>query len=169
MFNPREKTDFRYPVSVPFQKGSNRAHKPRTTQDKNSRATNKFPPAPTAGQADDPRRRKPRFLGSESGIEEHIYTLGNNQSEKFISTTNAISNHVGKTYKNGGDVKKSVDQLRIITIPPPADLPEATQEVPADPGDSAVNPPISPTPLIPATQGPTKTEERIWQNRLTNT
>ena len=151
MFTPYEKTDFRYPVSVPFPKVSNRVPKPRTTQGSYPRATNKFPPASIAGQAHDPRRRKPRFLGSESGIEEYTYTLGNNQSEKFISTRKAISNHVGRTYKNGGDVKRSVDQLRIITILPPADLPEATQGVPADSGAPTANPPIPPTPLISAT------------------
>ena len=95
MFTPREKTDFKYPVSVPFPKGSNRAPKPRTSQGKNTRSPNKFPTASIAGQAQDPRRRKSRFLGSESGIEEYTYTLGNNQSEKFITTIKAISNHVG--------------------------------------------------------------------------
>ena len=110
MFTPREKTDYRYPVSAPFPKASNRVHKPRTSPRKNPRSPNKSPPtAPTAGQAHDSRRRKPRFLGFESGIEEHTYIIGNNQSERFILTTKAISNHVRRTYKNGGDVKRSVD------------------------------------------------------------
>ena len=63
-------------------------------------------------------------------------------------------------------MKRSVDQLRIITIPPPADLPEPTQEIPADPGDPCVDPSIPPTPLIPTTQRLTKTEERIWQKEV---
>ena len=95
MSTPREKTGFRYPVSVPFPKGNKKNPKPRTSQGRNPRQVNKPSPAPTAGQAQDPRRRKSRFLGLETGLEEYTYTLGNNQSEKFITTTKVISNHVG--------------------------------------------------------------------------
>ena len=56
-------------------------------------------------------KRNSRFLGLEDGLESHTYTLGYQQTENFMNTTKAVSNHVVKTYKNKGDVKRSIDQL----------------------------------------------------------
>ena len=81
-------------------------------------------------------------------------------------TTEALSNHVGRTFKNGGDAKRSVDRLRMVTIPQPLDLPQATPEIPATPGDPDAVPPVPETPLILAVPGPTPIEERIWVKEI---
>ena len=162
MFTPREKTDYRCPVFAPFPKSKNRPPKPKPVPQKSPRSTKISLRVPLTVPTQDSRRRKQRFLGPESEIEEHTYTLGNNQRERFVATTKAISNHVGRTYKNGGDVKRSIDQLRGTIIPPPADLLEAIEELPADPGGLSRRTTYTTTPLIPATQGPSKTQERIW-------
>ena len=37
------------------------------------------------------------------------YKLGYAQSDIYVQTTKALSLYVGNTYKNGGDVKRSID------------------------------------------------------------
>ena len=66
--------------------------------------------------------RTPKFEGSEANLKGMVYTLGFAQGEMFTKTTRDISLYVGKTYKNGGDIKKTIDKLELIDIPPPADL-----------------------------------------------
>ena len=51
----------------------------------------------------------------------HIYdTLDARQSDQFIKTTRNISEHVGRTYKYGGDIHLVVENLSLPTIAQPA-------------------------------------------------
>ena len=163
MFTLRKKTDYRYPVSIPYPKGGPR---PKTKQAQTRRnKPNKPPPRPDGSHRQEVQRRS-RFQGHEEGLEGHTYTLGPQQSERFMVTTKALSNYVGRTFKNGGDVKRSVDQLRVIDLLPPEDLQQGTPEIPEVPGDPDTTPPIPPTPAVPAVPGPTPTEERIWMKEI---
>ena len=65
-----------------------------------------------------------------------------------MTSTKALSNYVGRTFKNRGDVKRSVDQLRVIDLPQPLDLQQGTPEIPATPGDPDATPPVPPTPVL---------------------
>ena len=116
--------------------------------------------------------RKNKFEGSEPELKGNVFRLGYNQADIFAETKKEIGLFTGKTYKNGGDVKRSVDQLEAITIPIPVDLPVETPavlevlEVLADPAAAppiAYVAPVSPAAAIPA---PTPTQERIWQREV---
>ena len=39
---------------------------------------------------------------------------------------------MGKTFKNGGDMKRTLDKLTIVNIPPPTDLSMASAAVATD-------------------------------------
>ena len=131
MFTPREKTDYRYPVSVPFPKGGSR---PKPKQAPPRRQKSNKPPQRSDGNPRQDVQRRTRCQGHKEGLEGHTYTLGPQQSERFMTTTKALSNYVGWTFKNGGDVKRSVDQLRVVDLPQPLDLQQGTPEIPATPG-----------------------------------
>ena len=143
-----------YPLSVPVPKAGARA--PGFNQGKVSRFQ----------KANHQSRQRDKFTGLEEVLEDHTYTLGYLRAEYFATTRKAISSYVRKTYKNGGNVKRSIDPLYVIDIPQPSNLKTATPKAPADPGDPTVTPPISPTPSILVTPGPTQTEERIWQKEV---
>ena len=68
----------------------------------NSQKPHKLPPR-LDGRVNQDTQRKTRFQGHEEGLEGHTYTVGSQQSERFMLTTKALSNHVGRTLKNGGD------------------------------------------------------------------
>ena len=154
MFTPREKTDYRYPVSVPFPKAGTRS---KVKQALPRRQKLHKPTSRSDGSTRQDTQRRTRFQGHEEGLEDHTYTLGPQQSERFMVTTKALSNHVGRTFKNGGDVKRSVDQLRMMNIPHPRVLSQVIPEISATPGDPDAVPPVPATPLIPAVPGPTPT------------
>ena len=68
--------------------------------------------------------------------------------------------------KNGGDVKCSIDKLRIIDIPAPPNLSAATPAVEATEIDFSTVPPTPGTPAVEATPAPTPTEKRIWEREV---
>ena len=107
-----------------------------------------------------------RHPGAEEALVSHTYGLGPNQSETYARTTKAIANFVGKSYKNGGDVKRSMDQLRAITILPPDDLREASPPIPETQEDLTTDPPTHYSPAVPAVPPPSQTELRIWQKEI---
>ena len=69
--------------------------------------------------------RSNKFEGSQPDLKGHVYHIGYNQADIFAKTTKEIGLFTGKTYKNGGDVKRSIDQLDAINTPVPSDLPTA--------------------------------------------
>ena len=95
MFTPK---DNRYPLSIPTPK--NGARLPRFNSGRSARFQ----------KQNQQKRRYDKFTGLEDALGDYTYTLGHIQAENFATTTKAISNYVGKTYKNGGDVKRSIDQ-----------------------------------------------------------
>ena len=103
-----------------------------------------------------------RFRGTEDALKGHVYTLAPNRTEVYQKTTREIADYVGRTYKNGGDVKRSIDKLTIIDIPAPMELPVATPAVPATPTDYSTIPPTPGTPGSEEILPPTPTQKWIW-------
>ena len=85
-------------------------------------------------------RRSTRYEGAEPSLGNHVYALGYTQHEAFNRTTKEIGEHVGRTYKNGGDMKRTIDAMEKVNIRQPEDLPS--------------NPP------------PTATQKRIWEKEV---
>ena len=85
-------------------------------------------------------RRFTRYEGAELALEKHVYTLGYTKYEAFNRTTKEIAEHVGCTYKDGGDVQRTIDAMKKVTIKEPEDFP--------------TNPP------------PTATQKRIWEKEV---
>ena len=65
--------------------------------------------------------RSPKYTGSEEELKGHVFDLGYNQSYQYTTTVKEISQHVAKTYKNGSDVKKSIDNMAHLIIDMPLD------------------------------------------------
>ena len=56
--------------------------------------------------------RQPKFEGKCDGLRGHIYDcLDTRQSDQFTKTTKEIAEYVGRTYKDGGDVRIAVENL----------------------------------------------------------
>ena len=104
----------RHPLATPTPKTSNRGSK----QGYNQKPFNRF------NSRTRNIKRPTNFEGSEPKLGSHTYTLGYTQHEAFNRTTKEISDFVGRTYRNGGDMKRTIDAMTKINIPPPADLPE---------------------------------------------
>lgn len=51
------------------------------------------------------------------------------QVDKFVSTTKAVKEHVGRTYKNGGDVRATLDLMSVFTILIPTDPADKFKDV----------------------------------------
>lgn len=113
----------------------------------------------------------PRFQGVEEGITRHTYNLEYTQLNIYVKTTKALLLFVGKTYKNGEDIKKSIDQLVLTVIPRPDELPTvspAVTEVLEAVRDLTTYPPIHGMPyqaLVPEILPLTQREERISTER----
>ena len=89
-----------------------------------------------------PLARGPKFTGDTEDLKDHVYDVGYNQSDQYTTTTREISHHVGRSYKNGADVKRSIDGLRPMVIPIPPD-------------------PVHPDPL-----NPSAVLIRIWEREV---
>ena len=66
------------------------------------------------------QRRQPpqeKFEGATMGLKCYYYDMGYNRSEQFNKTTKAICNYVGTKYKNGADVRVSVEAMETLVIP----------------------------------------------------
>ena len=64
------------------------------------------------------RRQAPkaRFEGATADFKSNYFDTNNNQSEQYNKTIKAICEYVGITYKNGADVRVSIEQLTIVDI-----------------------------------------------------
>ena len=107
-----------------------------------------------------------RFTGTENALKGYTYTLAPNRIEVWTKTTREIADYVGRMYKNGGDVKRSIDKLKVIDIPTPPDLPVVTPAVEATDTDYTTVPLAPGTPAVEATPGPTPTGKRIWEREV---
>ena len=57
-----------------------------------------------------------KFNGATENLKGNIFEIAYNQIELYNATIKAIAEHVGITYKNGADVRSSVEQLSALTI-----------------------------------------------------
>ena len=108
----------------------------------------------------------PKFRGTEEALRGYTYTLAPNHTEVWTRTTREIADYVDRTYKNGGDVKRSIDKLKQVDIPPSRDLPVATPAVLAAPTDFSTTPPTPATPAVKEIPAPTPTGKRIWEREV---
>jgi hypothetical protein len=70
--------------------------------------------------------RPAKFEGRCDDLKCHVYDFGEHKSaDLFITTTKEIANHVGRTYKCGGDLAEAIINLETPTKTEPTD--------PADP------------------------------------
>ena len=68
-----------------------------------------------------PALKTPKYTGDTEELKGHVFDLGYNQSDQCTTTTREISHHVGKTYKYGADVKRSIDSLTQLVLQVPTD------------------------------------------------
>ena len=80
-----------------------------------------------------------KFIGRTADLKDHVYDFGTaKQEESFTKTTKEIAEYVGRSFPMGGEMKAAIESLRVPTIQPPVDPPA----------------------------GATKTETRIWEERI---
>jgi len=65
------------------------------------------------------------FKGACEALQGHVIDSGKpGQLDKYTETMKQIANYVGSTYKNGGDIRKVIENVEEQTIPIPSDPPE---------------------------------------------
>ena len=74
-----------------------------------------------------------------------------------------IAIYVRETCTHGGDIKRSIDHIKRVTIDVPVDLPVAGAEIPSAVVDLIAVPPISTSLMIPAVLATTQNQVRIWK------
>ena len=89
-----------------------------------------------------PAQRTPKYTGDTDDLKGHIYDIGYNQSDQYTTTTREIAHHVGRTYKHGADVKRSIDELTQLSL-----------QVPTD-------------PVHPDPSNPSAVVKRIWEREV---
>ena len=57
-----------------------------------------------------------RFTGATYNLKGNIFDISHNQTETYNATIKAIAEHVWITYKNGADVRSSIEQLEALDI-----------------------------------------------------
>jgi len=80
-------------------------------------------PPRRSGQANVPRIS--RFEGRCDELKTHVYdAIDIHQADQYIKTTREICDYIGRTYKYGMDIRLSIENMELYTIPQPADPPE---------------------------------------------
>ena len=71
-----------------------------------------------------PTVKQPKFEGKCDNIKGHIYDCTDSrQSDMFVKTTREVGEFVGRTYKYGGDMRLTVENLERIDFAQPTDPP----------------------------------------------
>ena len=79
------------------------------------------------GASNDAKKFKPRssssvFTGACSELKGKTYDCTTyKQADRYILTTKAIVDYVGRTFNNGGDISASIQNETLLVIPLPAD------------------------------------------------
>ena len=89
-------------------RGANEKQKPRTRRgDKDS-----YKPGRTT--------HSPRFKGNSHDLEGYIFDCRDNkQADIFVHTMKRIAEYVGTEYRNGGDIRSTIEQNERFAIPLP--------------------------------------------------
>ena len=89
-------------------RGANEKQKPHTRRgDKES-----YKPGRTT--------HSPRFKGNSHDLEGYIFDCSDNkQADIFIHTMKQIADYVGTEYRNGGDIRSTIEQNARFAIPMP--------------------------------------------------
>jgi hypothetical protein len=85
--------------------------------------------ARTSGGRGTPGRDRPRrttppttsFKGNSTDLAGQIFDCSDyKQADKYVNTLKRISEHVGSAYKHGGDIRSSIVNETLFTVPIPA-------------------------------------------------
>lgn len=70
-----------------------------------------------------PALKTPKFDGRCDELRGHIYDCSDYRSaDMFTKTTKEIAEHVGRTYRYGGDARIAVENMQAPTFQQPADI-----------------------------------------------
>merc|ERR1740124_2183940 len=67
-------------------------------------------------------KRSPKFTGETESLKTYVYDLGYSQADIYTDTTQKNAEYCDQEYKNGADVKSSIEELYILLIDVPDDL-----------------------------------------------
>ena len=69
-----------------------------------------------------------KFKGKCDDLKGHIYDCSSTrQADQFMTTTKEIAEYIGRTYKYGGDIKKTIQNLEEVDIEEPELEDDATE------------------------------------------
>ena len=72
----------------------------------------------------------PRFKGNSHDLEGYIFDCSNNkQADIFVHTMKRIAEYVGTEYRNGGDIRSTIEENVRFAIPMPLALSGTNDEV----------------------------------------
>ena len=96
----------------------------------------------------------------------YVYTLGKEKCETYTKTTKDIALYHGKTYKDEGNVKKTLDRIQMITIPKPSNLPTPEAAIPKFIADLTAILLILAAAVVPKVLGLSATNKIIRQQEI---
>jgi hypothetical protein len=74
--------------------------------------------------------RSTKFEGRCDDLKGHVYDYGEHKSaDLFVTTTKEIANHVGRTYKSGGDIAEAILNLHLLMKTEPTDPIDPTDRI----------------------------------------
>ena len=72
----------------------------------------------TQGSSYNQNNRTPKFKRNSTDLEGYTFDCSNyKQAEKYVSTIKRIAEYVGAEYKYGGDIRSTLKNEVLITIP----------------------------------------------------
>ena len=75
------------------------------------------------------QQRKPKFEGACAELKDCIFDISDSKSiEKYINNMKRIAIHVGQTFKDGGDIRHTIEKLERYQI----EEPEPLEAIPSD-------------------------------------
>ena len=70
------------------------------------------------------------FVGGIAELQAHFYDCATNrQADQYVNTTKQIVEHIGRTYKNGGDIRATLDEGALFQILKPEDPSDGYQDL----------------------------------------
>ena len=79
---------------------------------------------------DETQKNKSMFSGGCDALNGHYFDCSSySQADRFVNTLKEIIEHVGRTYKYGGDIRATIDNLELFKVPAPLDPADNYQDV----------------------------------------
>merc|ERR1740124_1937744 len=61
-------------------------------------------------------KRSPKFTEETESLKTYVYDLGYSQVDIYTDTTHKIAEYCDQVYKNGVDVKRSIEELHVLLL-----------------------------------------------------